>query len=124
MKTPTKIVVVIAIVAAIWYGSNAKDRARWLAALGVSRATATELRIENTRDKFHADRAIEQARWRTDARAQPVEAVQTGVVLSVESVCAGVADKEAMLHAQGKELEASARRIKAACGGGSSRPAY
>ena len=124
MKLSAKIFVVLAIVAGVFYGSNAKDRSRWLAALGVSKATATELRIENTRDKFHSDRATEHARWRADDRAPPSEPSQTGVVLSAESVCAGLAEKEQMLRAQGKEIEAAARRVKAACSGESGRTAY
>ncbi len=45
MNLTAKIFVVIAILAGIWCGSNAKDRSRWLAALGMSKRTATELRI-------------------------------------------------------------------------------
>ena len=117
MKLFTKLFVVIAVIAGVGYGSTPKDRSRWLAALGFSKATATELRIENTRDKFHADRAAEQARWRSDEHAHPVEAAQPGVVLNVEKVCAGLAEKEAVLQAQGKDIEGSARRIKMACSG-------
>jgi hypothetical protein len=37
MKLSAKIFIVIAILAGIWCGSNAKDRSRWLAALGMSK---------------------------------------------------------------------------------------
>jgi hypothetical protein len=124
MKLSAKLFVVSAIAVAVWCGSSPKDRLRWLAALGMSKATATELRIENTRDKFHADQAAEQARWRGDDRAQPAEPTRADVVLNAEAVCNGLAEKEQMLHAQGKQIEDAARRIKAACSGESIRMSY
>jgi hypothetical protein len=124
MKLSWKILAVLMVVGGIAYGSNAKDRARWLAALGVSQATATQLRVENSRDKFHTDRAEEQARWRAADPVQPAEQSPQGVVLTVEDVCKGLAEKEAMLNTQGKEIEAAARRIKATCSGDSARHAY
>jgi hypothetical protein len=41
MKMSWKILIVVMVVGGLAYGSNAKDRARWLAALGFSQATAS-----------------------------------------------------------------------------------
>ena len=124
MKLSWKIFAVAAVAGAIAYGSSAKDRTRWMAALGMSQAKATELRIENARERFHAERAEQQARRRAPEQVQPAEQSPQGVVLSIEDVCKGLAEREAMLNAQGKDIEAAARRIKASCGADSARHAY
>jgi hypothetical protein len=124
MKLSWKIFAVAIVVSGIAYGSNAKDRARWLAALGVSQATATQLRVENSRDRYHADRAEEQARWRANDHVQPADVSAKDTVLSSEDVCKGLAAKEDLLRGQGKAAEAASQRIKAVCGGDSSRYAY
>jgi len=69
----------------------------------VSQATATQLRIENSRDRYHAGRAD---------RVQPADQLPQGTVLRAEDVYKGLAEKEALLSAQGKEIDAAARRSR------------
>jgi len=117
MKLWTKIIILVAIFAAVAYGSNAKDRNRWLAALGFSQVAATEMRIENARAKFHAARVEELSRWRSDARAEQASGATAGSVLTPQDVCTGLAQKQELLRNQGKEIEASLRRMQAVCSG-------
>jgi hypothetical protein len=77
--------------------------------------------VENSRDRYHADRAEEQARWRADDHVQPADVSAKGSVLSSEDVCKGLAAKEELLKGQGKAAETASQRIKVACGGASSR---
>ena len=63
-KWPAKIFIVISMLVGIYYGADARDRDRWMAALRMSASSATKLRAQNQREKYLAYKAAEEARWR------------------------------------------------------------
>lgn len=117
MKWPAKVFIVLAILVGIYYGTDRKDRDRWLAALGWSGTSAAKLRMETQRDQYLAERAAEEARWRgskQQAAANP-SASLTGAPLSHDEICAGVREREALLKSQGKEPDAGLLKLKIYC---------
>jgi hypothetical protein len=105
MTWVAKAFIVIAIAVGIYYGSHPSDRDRWLAALGVSRGSATKLR------------AAEEARW---SRPGPGEVTTdfrapTTASMSHEEICAGVRDREALAKTRDEKLDASTEKLKLLC---------
>ena len=115
MKWPAKIFLVIAILAGIHYGADAKDHDRWLAALGLSTTSASKLRIETEREKYLAQRAAEEARWRGATQAATDMAAPPGAVLNRDVICAGVQERETLLKSDGRESDSKLERIKLLC---------
>ncbi len=70
MKWPAKLVLVIGVLVGIYYGASGEDRERWMAALRLSTTSAAKLRTENERQKYLAEKAAEQARWRWTAQTE------------------------------------------------------
>jgi len=110
-----KVFVVVAIMVGICYGATAKDRDRWLAAIGVSHTSAAKLRMENDRRKFLEAQAAQQARWRKAAQAMDESASEPASVLSQEELCASVSEREAMLNAEGEKLDPAGEKLKLMC---------
>jgi len=107
--------VAVAIMAGICYGATAKDRDRWLAAIGISQTSAAKLRMENDRRRFLERQAAEQARWRNAAQAIDESGSEATSLLSREELCAGLSQREAMLNAQGEKLDPAAENLKHMC---------
>ena len=115
MKWPAKVFLAIAILVGIYFGANAKDRDRWLAALGLSTTSASKLRVETEREKYLVHRAAEEARWRGATQATNDTVPASASMLSREVVCAGVQDREALLKSDGQEPDAKLERTKQLC---------
>ena len=115
MKWPAKIFLVIAIVMGIYYGADAKDHDRWLAALGLSTTSAAKLRIQTEREKYLAQRAAEETRWRGAIQAATDMAAPPGATLNRDVVCAGAQERETLLKSDGQALDSKLERIKLLC---------
>jgi hypothetical protein len=117
MKWPAKVLLVIAVLVGIHCGAEAKDRDRWMAALGLSTTSASKLRVENEREKYLAQRAAEEARWHgADKVASDVDAAPTAAAtLNRDVVCAGAQEREALLKSSGQELDRKLERTKLLC---------
>jgi hypothetical protein len=115
MKWPAKLFLVLAILVGLYYGTDRKDHDRWLAALGVSGTSAGKLRAETQRERYLAERAAEQARWRGATQASDDTAAGSGVPLGRDEICAGIQERESLLRAQGKEPDAAMLKMKIFC---------
>ena len=110
-----KVFVLVVIIAGIYYGATAKDRDRWLAAIGISQSSASKLRMENDRRKLLEARAAEQTRWRKAAEAVDESGSEPVSVLSQEELCASLNQREALLDAQGEKLDPAGQKLKLVC---------
>jgi len=115
MTWQVKVFVAVAIIVGGCYGAAAKDRDRWLAAIGISPTSAAKLRMENDRRKFLEGQAADKARWRKAAQAIDESDSEPTSVLSREELCAGLSQREAMLNAQGEKLDPAAENSKHMC---------
>jgi hypothetical protein len=116
MKWPAKVFLVIAVLVGIHYGADAKDRDRWMAALGLSTTSASKLRVETEREKYLAQRAAEETRWR-GARKVATDTVDAApsATLNRDLVCAGVQEREELLKSDGREPDRKLERTKLLC---------
>lgn len=114
-KWPAKVFLVIAILLGIHYGADRRDHDRWMAALGLSVTSASKLRVETEREKYLAQRAADEARWRGATQATADTPAAPGATLNRDLVCAGIQEREALLKSDGRELDRKLERTKLLC---------
>src|SRR5206468_6657287 len=115
MKCPAKIFLVVAVLVGIHYGADAKDRDRWMAALGLSTTSASKLRVQTEREKYMARRAAEEARWHEATQAATNTGTAPAATLSRDVVCAAIQDREALMKSDGRETDRKLERTKLLC---------
>jgi hypothetical protein len=119
-KKPTIIViVVIAILAALYYGASPKDRDRWLAHMGLSKSAAARVRHEIRAEQKAVVAQQEQRELRRayaaaaeSAASDEPSAELSSAALDPEAACAKFREFARLRKESGEEDDSAASRLQ------------
>jgi hypothetical protein len=115
MKWPAKVFLALAVLVGIYYGADARDRDRWMAALGLSASSAGKLREQIEREKDLARQAAEEARWRAAGQMAGDTDAVPDATFNRDVICEGIEHREALVKGDERETDRSVERMKRIC---------